>query len=46
MKIRMVIWLNEGITIFFQRKIVDLWKEDNNYTKINLIIDYFILMNI
>ena len=31
---------------FFSKKIVDLWKEDNNYTKINVIIDYFIMMNI
>ena len=34
-------WLNEGITMFLQRKIVSLWKEDNNYTKIDAIIGLF-----
>ena len=43
-------WLNEGITMFLQRKIVGRWKEDQDYAKmdgllglfyINFYLDYF-----
>ena len=34
-------WLNEGITMFLQRKVVSLWKEDKNYTKTDAILGLF-----